>query len=268
MPLRAALVILFWLVSPLTAQATGLDRLTLRQDLLGWEAVGRLDLGASGFCTGVLIAPDRVLTAGHCLERARARGDVRLLRFRAGLSEGEAVAEAGVARAVIHPDYHRANGVTLENIAVDVALVVLDRPIPAATAAPFRVAAAPGTGAEVSVVSYGAGRAEAPSRQAVCSVLGRAPRLVAFDCDVTQGSSGAPVFDLSVSPARVVSLVSSGGDGVAYGMDLPDAVETLLRALATGEGVFPKVEIAPRRIGPGSDDRGNTGAKFLRPPAG
>jgi len=262
----AALLILCLLASPAAAGPAVLDRLTLRHDLLGWEGVGRLDLGSGGFCTGVLIAPNRVLTAAHCLEPARVRGDVRSLRFRAGLSDGAAVAEAGVARAVIHPDYHRARGLTAENIAADVALVELDRPIPAATAAPFRVAAAPDAGARVSVVSYGAGRAEAPSRQAACSVLGRAPGLVALDCAVTHGSSGAPVFDLSVSPARVVSLVSSGGEGRAFGMDLPAAVDTLRHAFATGAGVFPKRDLTPRRIGPGARETEGTGAKFLRPP--
>ena len=33
----------------------------------GWEAVGRIDIGASAFCTGTLIAPALVLTAAHCL---------------------------------------------------------------------------------------------------------------------------------------------------------------------------------------------------------
>ena len=264
----AALLILCGLAGPAVAGPAVLDRLTLRGDLLGWEGVGRLDLGSGGFCTGVLIAPNRVLTAAHCLEDARVRGEVRSLRFRAGLSDGEAVAEAGVARAVIHPDYHRAQGLTAANIAADVALVELVRPIPAATAAPFRVASAPRAGARVSVVSYGVGRADAPSRQATCAVLGRAPGLVALDCAVTHGSSGAPVFDLSVSPARVVSLVSSGGDGRAYGMDLPGAIDTLRRAFATGQGVFPKVDVTPRRIGPDARETDGTGAKFLRPPPG
>ena len=70
------------------ADTTPLKRLTLRSDLSGWEAVGRLDLGDRGFCTGVLVAPTLVLTAGHCLADAAREQRVDHLTFRAGLTDG------------------------------------------------------------------------------------------------------------------------------------------------------------------------------------
>ena len=49
------------------AQDTDLKRLDSGADAAGWEAVGRLNIGGTGFCTGALIAPDLVLTAAHSL---------------------------------------------------------------------------------------------------------------------------------------------------------------------------------------------------------
>ena len=255
------------LAAPALSDNTGLDRLTLRSELLGWEAVGRLDLGAGGFCTGVLIAPELVLTAAHCLANARVAGRVDQLSFRAGLRDGEAVADAPVKRAVMHPGYVPSHGVSVQNVRHDVALLELSAPIPAAVAAPFVVSDLPGTGTAVSVVSYASGRAEAPSRQAVCTVQGQQADLLQFDCDVTFGASGAPVFAVSGHRAKVVSLVSSGearGAGsAAFGMALPGLVEDLKHALRTGEGVFPAQNFTARRLSVG--ERGATGARFVRP---
>ena len=85
-------------------ESTALKRLTQRHDLLGLEAVGRLEIGDMGYCTGTLIAPDLVLTAAHCIYDGDQRIDPGRLRFRAGLRDGEAVAERKVARSVAHPD--------------------------------------------------------------------------------------------------------------------------------------------------------------------
>ena len=269
-----ALALLALTAQPAAAENTGLTRLTLRGDLLGWEAVGRLDIGDRGFCTGVLVAPDLVLTAAHCLVEAQASGSVEGLTFRAGLADGTAIAEVAAARAVVHPAY--VHGViTPETIQHDVGLVELAEPIPAAVAAPFLVQELPRAGAPVAVVSYARGREAAPSRQAECTVKGRAQGLLAFDCDVTFGSSGAPIFDTSGARARIVSLVSSGGQTargtMAFGMELPPRLAELKHAFATGDGVFPQASFSARRLTVGGGalsggDRGTTGARFVRAP--
>jgi secreted trypsin-like serine protease len=71
-----------------------------------------------GGCGGTLVAPDRVLTAGHCVAH-RELADLRNVKV------GGVVRQA--VRFAMHPAWRHANGA---NIFDDVALVQLDEPVP------------------------------------------------------------------------------------------------------------------------------------------
>lgn len=170
-----------------------------------------------GVCTATLIAPDRALTAGHCV--APYHDGQLELRFGHRLDDPEAERRVVVA-ATLHPLYDESSSDH------DLAVLRLDRP---ASPAPMALFAgdldSAFVGSELTLVGYGA-----TAEQAILSREGRTVvdsldpftfRFSASPALTCHGDSGGPALVDGVDGPEIVGVTSAGDvDCASYGVDV------------------------------------------------
>lgn len=188
------------------------DRQLLAEDDHRFDAVGRLHRGDGSFCTAVLIRPDRIATAAHCLWDNR-RGRLVFpfdLHFVAAFRRGHFLAHAR-GREIRTSERLRfdARGRPLE-ITTDWAVVLLDRTV--TEVSPIPLAGPDGaTATELARVGYGLDRPYLPVAVEPCRSLARVfdGAVLLHDCDASFGDSGSPVLIRTDDGYRVLAVQSA-----------------------------------------------------------
>lgn len=189
----------------------------------------------AAFCSGVLVANDTVVTAGHCVDAGSLAGT----RFVFGYRTVHGKSRTTIRNTEIYSGKRVSVSIS-EPGGRDFAIVELDRPVTGVTPARLKRSGRAPSGRPIHVIGHPSGL---PAKVASGAEVGRVlPTRFLSDLDTFEGNSGSPVFDSATHEVLGI-LVDGQADYVARGSC---NVVNVLPSRSAGEGVVHASIIATR----------------------
>ena len=202
------------------------------EERVKWPSVGVVtSRGRDGTveCSGILVAPDLVITAAHCT--TNVTGLMNGLRFIAGLNGSRRVATSSAVEIMRHPAWGFASG--KQRLQYDLAVLRLGRLIPSDKVQPAKLLPGrlplPQRGV---LLGYQKSAGRSLHGQLNCALMRRRPAgVVTSNCQVTDGNSGGAVMVQTEGAWWLAAVIAArqdpGGKAIAI------AVNTWLRGLVS-----------------------------------
>ena len=175
-------------------------------------AAGVLERDGRTECSAVLIAPDLIATAAHCVagKKLVSEGGAVRIVFRTGAYPGHPAHEFDLVQVAAHPLYAARAEEKSQGLAADVALARLAAPVPTDVARPLPPGEPIGDEPFVLIGTWPAG-AGVRARERRCPVLSGEAAIAVLSCVVVPGESGGAVVRLTGAGPELAAIVAATG---------------------------------------------------------